>query len=72
MKTIVLVAALLTAVSGFAAAPSGVPVAQVPSRCLHGPSEQPDQRTRREQALGFAGAKSFRPTAAGTWEQTCQ
>lgn len=28
--------------------------AQVPPRCLHGPSEQPDQRTRREQALRVA------------------
>lgn len=36
------------------AAPAGVPnaTAQQPA-CLHGPDEQPAQKTRRQQALGF-------------------
>jgi hypothetical protein len=43
---------ILAALSiGLMASPSS---SQVPARCLHGPDERPDHRTRREQALTLA------------------
>jgi len=45
--------ALAALLIGLIVSPS-TPFAQVPPRCLHGPSEQPNQRTRREQALKLA------------------
>ena len=47
-------AALLVGMAGAPSTPSVAQPAQVPPRCLHGPSELPDQRTRREQALRVA------------------
>ena len=41
---------LATVAAGAVASPSP----QVPLRCLHGPDERQDQRTRREQALTLA------------------
>ena len=43
--------ALATLILGLMALPSSP---QVPPRCLHGPDERPDHRTRREQALTLA------------------
>jgi hypothetical protein len=47
-------AVLLVGLTELPAARSLPQPAQVPPRCLHGPSEQPDQRSRREQALKVA------------------
>jgi hypothetical protein len=52
-KTMVLAASLM-GVMGSPSMRSFALPAQVPPRCLHGPSEQPNQRTRREQALKVA------------------
>jgi len=46
--------ALLIWVMGSPPAPSFAQPAQIPARCLHGPSEQPNHRARREQALKIA------------------
>lgn len=54
VKRIVL-AALFTGIAGSPPAPSFAQGrAQLPAPCLHGPSEQANQRTRREQALRLA------------------
>src|SRR5947209_13318906 len=47
-------AALLIGVTGSPSTRSFAQIAQTPPRCLHGPAEQPDQQTRREQALKMA------------------
>jgi hypothetical protein len=52
-KTLALVA-LLMGVMGSAFARSFAQPAQVPPRCLHGPSEQSNERARREQAVKMA------------------
>ena len=51
MRKTLMLAALLMGVMGSPSTRSFAQPAQVPPRCLHGPSEQPNQRTRREQAL---------------------
>ena len=53
-KMTVTLAASLLALGGALSTRSFAQPAQVPPRCLHGPSEQPNQRTRREQALKTA------------------
>ena len=54
MRKTLMLAALLMGVMGSPSTRSFAQPAQVPPRCLHGPSEQPNQRTRREQALKMA------------------
>ena len=54
MSQTIMLAALLMGVMGSPSTRSFAQPAQVPPRCLHGPSEQPNQRTRREQALKMA------------------
>ena len=54
MRKTIMLAALLMGVMGSPSTRSFAQPAQVPPRCLHGPSEQPNQRTRREQALKMA------------------
>lgn len=53
-KKVTLAALLVVTFAGSPSTPSLAQPAQVPPRCLHGPSEQADQRTRREQALKVA------------------
>lgn len=53
-KRLTLAAFLLIGSAGSPCVPSFAQPAQVPPPCLHGPSEQPAQRTRREQALKLA------------------
>jgi hypothetical protein len=54
------VVAVLVVVTGLSAQdarspqPQAIQPAQVPQRCLHGPSEDATQRNRREQALALA------------------
>jgi hypothetical protein len=54
VKKNVALAALLIGMAGAPSTPSVAQPAQVPPRCLHGPSELSDQRIRREQALRVA------------------
>jgi hypothetical protein len=54
MRKTIMQAAMLMGVMGSPSTRSFAQPAQVPPRCLHGPSEQPNQRTRREQALKMA------------------
>lgn len=48
VRQLAFTAALLAATVSF---PSSGLLAQAPRRCLHGPTEQPAQQTRRNQAL---------------------
>jgi hypothetical protein len=54
MRKIIMLPVLLIGVMGSPSARSFAQPAQVPPRCLHGASEQPNERTRREQALKMA------------------
>ena len=54
MGTKIALAALLVWVIGSPPTPSFAQPAPLSGRCLHGPSEQPNQRARREQALKMA------------------
>ena len=54
MRKTIMLAGLLMAAMASRSTRSFAQPAQIPPRCLHGPSEQPNQRTRREQALKMA------------------
>jgi hypothetical protein len=54
MEKKIALAAALMAVLGSPFTVSFAQPAQIPGRCLHGPSEQSNQRLRREQALKMA------------------
>jgi len=56
MKRTAALTALLVGLAGKPSAPMFAQPAQLPPRCVHGATEQRDQRTRREQALKTAQA----------------